>query len=81
MRTRRQQTRQDAQRAKHTRRRRSRGAADVKQHGERSQSGVKIRSKEAWLAWQRGPHAAAVREAERIDRLHAEWREREAAKR
>lgn len=80
MQTRRQRTRQDAQRAKVKARRRYRGPADEKQHGERSQSGVKIRSKAAWKAWLAGPAQAAVNEAARVDQLVAGWRQREAEK-
>lgn len=74
MKTRRQMTNQDAQRAKHRRKRRSRGPVLSMIHGERSQSGVKIRSKEAWAAWKKGPYAAQLGEARRIDALHASWR-------
>lgn len=81
MKTRRQMTNQDAQRAKHRRKRRGRGPVESMLHGERSQSGVKIRSKPAWQAWLKGPRAAALAEADRIDALHASWRKRAAAKR
>lgn len=50
MKTRRQQTRQDEQRARVKRRRRTRGPVEAK-NGERSQSGVRIRSTEAWAAY------------------------------
>jgi hypothetical protein len=70
---------QAAQRAKHRRRRRARGPAEVK-HGSRSQSGVKIRSVAAWKAWRKGPHQAAVDEAARREQLRADWRKRAAEK-
>lgn len=79
MQTRRQKTTQDAQRARVTRRRRRRGPVEQR-HGERSQSGVKIRSVAAWKAWLAGPRKAALAEARRVDELHASWRERAAEK-
>lgn len=51
MKTRRQQTRQDEQRARVKRRRRTRGGPVEAKHGERSQSGVRIRSTKAWAAY------------------------------
>lgn len=74
----RQTTNQAAQRAKVSRRRRFRGAPE-KQHGERSQSGVKVRSTAGWRAYlvRRG---AAVKAAAEHDDLIAGWRAREAEK-
>lgn len=74
MKTRRQQTNQDAQRAKHKHRRRFRGPAEA-QHGGRSQSGVKIRSVAAWKRWSAG-HDAKVKENVALDKMKAEWRTR-----
>lgn len=75
----RQTTNQAAQRAKVSHRRRSRGPSESK-HGERSQSGVKVRSTAGWKAY-------LVRYKARFDKAKADeetragWREREAQKR
>lgn len=75
----RQTTNQGQQRARVTRRRRFRGPGEVK-HGERSQSGVRVRSAEGWKAWVARRKAAIARAVEH-DELVAGWRKREAEKR
>lgn len=76
----RQDTRQPLQRAKVSKRRRFRGPTDWKQHGARSQSGVKIRSRAAWHAW-RAEHAERAAVHRELDEVKAGWRAREARKR
>ena len=79
-----QTTRQAQQRAKVSQRRRSRhprvSLEEVNEHGVRSQSGVKIRSKAAWKAYL-GYRKIVAAEARKNDRLKAEWRARAAQKR
>lgn len=75
----RQDCNQAQQRAKVARRRRTRGAPELK-HGARSQSGVKIRSREAWAAYV-AYRKIVLAENRRIDKMKAEWRARAAEKR
>lgn len=79
MRTRRQRTKQDAQRARMSQRRRFRGPPE-RQHGERSQSGVAVRSIVAWKKYV-ARATAKFKEVQRREELKAGWRAREAEKR
>lgn len=76
----RQSTNQAQQRAKVSQRRRTRGPADEARHGQRSQSGVRIRSHAAWNAWLAYQKIARA-EVRRLEQMKADWRARAAAKR
>lgn len=76
----RQSTNQAQQRARVSKRRRRRGPPDYSQHGGRSQSGVKIRSRVAWHAWL-GYQKIVRAEVRKLEAMKAEWRARAKAKR
>lgn len=76
----RQSTNQARQRARVSKRRRFRGPTDWKQHGSRSQSGIKIRSHAAWQAYLE-KRRQAVALARELEEVKAAWRAREARKR
>lgn len=70
---------QAAQRAKVSHRRKRRGPPEMK-HGGRSQSGIKIRSGEAWKAYL-AYRKILVGEQNRLEAMREKWRTREAEKR
>lgn len=75
----RQSTNQAQQRARVSHRRKRRGPPELK-HGARSQSGIKIRSGQAWQAYL-AYRKILVGEQRRLERMRSEWRARAAQKR